>query len=53
MSRQLDQECTCGALKAVPSSICLQERYEALVKEMQSRDKYGLERIALPKRKVD
>lgn len=28
------------------------ERYEALVKEIQSSDKYGMQRVTLPKRKV-
>lgn len=39
-------------LSAPQYDTIFQERYEALMMEMQLGDKYGLERIALPKRKV-
>ncbi len=39
-------------LSAPHHYFCLQGLYEALMKEMQSSDKYGLERLSLPKRKV-
>ncbi|BDA41223.1 hypothetical protein COCOBI_02-0030 [Coccomyxa sp. Obi] len=55
VSKEAAEDVRTAVLELTPRIVFLEldkERYEALVKEMQSGDKYGLERIALPKRKL-
>ncbi|CAL8462058.1 g1589 [Coccomyxa elongata] len=55
VSREAAEDVRSAILELTPRIVFLEldkERYEALMKEMQSSDKYGLERLSLPKRKL-